>query len=489
ANTSKLISTYIRCLQINPKPDYLSDVLILKDGQNVLQKLLKNPSNLTFDYPYFLRELSCSKINELVMKWLCSVIYDSNWNKNDQKDFCAKWFSNNLIRLFMNKSPNVESLVIQSDDYHYNGDFSFDRCTDNGYAALRILHLDYCCDGHTLRSISSTCHSIEELWISLTEHSRETHSLNELIKSQKGIKDFRLRSVYYNEKVFVITPELLEALSAQKRTLHTVQFFCCKFHQCPTLKPLAECTKLERLGFFNCDGLTEEIIRPLANGSLRNLIVLAMAVYDGFTEKAIVEIIESAHQNLKRISLPMATKTNNIRNVFTSIRPFVKNLTGITVCFSSGDNKSFESFLLLLDVCTNLESLCIEGGDTAGNPLDFDDKEMSTYFEQLAIKMPLSINRLVLYNVSVSPQLLQTFLEKMSSPIRFLGLYGCFMISDAHINEIVKYVERTGYLKNLTVNWCFLVTDKAVEEALRVIGEVHFSDVEPYDMEFTAWLA
>ncbi|CAG8806583.1 10515_t:CDS:2, partial [Gigaspora rosea] len=117
--------------------------------------------------------------------------------------------SNNLIRLFMNKSPNVESLVIQSDDYHHNADFSFNSCTDKGYSALRILHLDYCCDGHTLQ-------------------------------------------------IFEVTPQLLEALSIQKRTLHTVQFFCCKFHQCPTLQPLAECTKLERLGFFNCDGLTEE---------------------------------------------------------------------------------------------------------------------------------------------------------------------------------------------------------------------------------------
>ncbi|KAF0523435.1 hypothetical protein F8M41_015396 [Gigaspora margarita] len=489
ANTNKLINTYILCLSNDPEPDYLSDFVILKDGQNVLQKLLKNSSRLTFDYPYFLRELSCSKINVLVKKWLNSVIDDSNWNKPEQKEFCVKWFSNNLIRLFMNKSPNVESLVIQSDAYHHNGDFSFNSCTDKSYSALRILHLDYCCYGHTLQSISFNCHSIEELWISLTENSRDTYSLNELIKSQKGIKDFRLRSVYYNEKVFVVTPELLEALSVQKRTLHTVQFFCCKFHQCPTLQPLAECTKIERLGFFNCDGLTEEVIKPLANGSLRNSNVLAMAVYDGFTEKVIIDIIESSHQNLKRISLPMATKTNNIRNVFTSMRPFAKNLTGITVCFSSGDNKSFESFLLLLDACSNLESLCIEGGDTAGNPLDFDDKEMSIYFEKLAIKMPLSINRLVLYNVSVTPQLLQTFLEKMESPIRFLGLYGCFMIRDDHINEIVKYAERTGHLKNLTVNWCFSITGKAVDEALRVIDEVHFSDDEPYDMEFTAWLA
>ncbi|CAG8572852.1 19104_t:CDS:1 [Racocetra persica] len=464
--------------------------MLLKDDKTVLKKLLKiNSSKLTFDYPFFLRELSCNSINDLVKKWIGSVIDDALWTKHDQKDFCARWFSNNLIRLFMNKSPNVESLVIQSDDYHYNGDFSFDSCTNKGYSALRTLHIDYCCDGHTLRCISSTCHSIEELWVSLIETSNETHPLNELIRSQKAIKDFRLRSVYYNEKVFVITPELLEALSTQKRSLHTVQFFCCKFHQCLTLQPLADCTKLERLGFFNCDSITEENTKPLATGSLQNLNVLAMAVYDGFTEKVIIEIIKNTYRNLKRISLPVATKTNNIRNVFTSMRPFVKNLTGITVCFSAGDSKSFESFLLLLDVCSNLESICIEGGDPAGNPLDFDEKEMSMYFERLAIKMPLSINRLVLYNVSVSPQLLRTFLEKMDSSIRFLGLYGCFMISDAHINEIVKYAKRSGHLMNLTVNWCFMVTDKAIEDALRVINEVHFSDIEPYDMEFTAWLA
>ncbi|CAG8769434.1 10352_t:CDS:1, partial [Cetraspora pellucida] len=116
-------------------------------------------------------------------------------------------------------------------------------------------------------------------------------------------------------------------------------------------------------------------------------------------------------------------------------------------------------------------------GDSARNLLDFDKKEMFSYFEQLAIKMSLSINRLVFYNILVSSQLLQTFLEKMDSPIRFLGLSGCFMISDAHINEIVKYAKISGHLMNLTINWCFMVTDKAVEDALRVIDEIHFSDM------------
>lgn len=146
------------------------------------------------------------------------------------------------------------------------------------------------------------------------------------------------------EYFFGISHDLLEALMVQKRTLHTVQFFCCQFFNCDSLKPLAECTNLKRLGFFNCEGLIEEKIQPLALGSLKNLQILAMAVYRGFSEKVIINMIKYSHNNLKRISLPMAIPKNHMLKIFHDIKPYLKNLIGLTVCFTTGDNKSLNLF-------------------------------------------------------------------------------------------------------------------------------------------------
>ncbi|GBC05361.1 hypothetical protein RclHR1_00620001 [Rhizophagus clarus] len=469
---------------------YLEDRMLLKDGKNLLS-LIGGGSNFVFDYPTYLEELDCSHISQIIDEWSYIIVPQENIAYPHQRVFCSKWFSNKLIRLFMKKSAIIRTMISNSDEYHFNEMFAFNnRGEIGGFNFLQKLHLDYCCDGHSLRNITDICHSVEELWISLTETSVNTDTLNKLILSQRRLKDFRLRSaVFVMEHFFGISYDLLEALMVQKETLHTVQFFCCQFSKCNSLKPLAECTNLRRLGFFNCEGLYEEKIEPLASGSLTNLQILAMAVYKGFSAKVIVNMVKNSQKNLKRISLPMATPTNHMLKVFCDMKPYSGNLIGITVCFMAGDNKSFESFLSLLDACPNLEYLCIEGGDTEGTPLDFDDDNMIVEFKKLIEVMPRTVHRLVFYNISISSVLLQIFFDNCAAKIKHLGFYECPLLIDEHVNIVTEYVKRSGgELKNLIINWCYLVSFYAINNARKVIDNVQFSDVEPQDMEFTAWL-
>ncbi|RIA95462.1 hypothetical protein C1645_486081 [Glomus cerebriforme] len=489
-NSGKLITTYLKFLSNDTDLSYLEERMLLKDGKNLLS-LIRGESNFIFDYPIYLKELDCSYISQIIDEWSFLMISQENISYPHQRIFCARWFSNKLIRLFMKKSIKIRAMILNSDEYHFNETFAFKNSEEIvGFNFLQTLHLDYCCDGHSLRDIAITCHSIEELWISLTEINADTDTLNQLILSQKGLKDFRLRSaVFVMEYFFGVSYDLLEALMMQKEKLHTVQFFCCQFFNCESLKPLSECTNLKRLGFFNCEGLFEEKIKPLASGSLKNLQVLAMAVYKGFSPKVIVNMIKNSQKNLKRISLPMATPQNNMFKVFYDMKSYSKNLIGITVCFMAGDSKSFESFLSLLDACPNLEYLCIEGGDTEGTPLNFDDDDMIIEFKNLTKFIPRTVYRLVFYNISLSSKLLQTFLDNCVAKIKCLGFYECPLLIDEHINIITDYVKKSdNELKHLIINWCYLISNNAIDNARKVIDDVQFSDVEPQDMEFTAWL-
>ncbi|PKC67711.1 hypothetical protein RhiirA1_417785 [Rhizophagus irregularis] len=489
-NTRKLIVLYLKFLPSEMGTHYLEDRMLLKDGRNLLS-FIGGESNFMFDYPIYLKELDCSHISQIIDEWSYLIVSQENISYPHQRGFCSKWFSNKLIRLFMKKSVMIRTMISNSDEYHFNEVFAFNNGGEiGGFKFLQTLHLDYCCDGHSLRNITDVCHSIEELWISLTETSVNIDTLNKLILSQRRLKDFRLRSaVFVMEYFFGISYDLLEALMVQKGTLHTVQFFCCQFFKCESLKPLAECTNIKRLGFFNCEGLCEEKIEPLASGSFSNLQILAMAVYKGFSTDVIVNMVKNSQENLKRISLPMATPNNHMIKVFCDMIPYTKNLIGITVCFIAGDNKSFESFLSLLDACPNLEYLCIEGGDTEGIPLDFDDDDMIIEFKKLIKIMPQSVYRLIFYNISISSILLQTFFDNCVAKIKYLGFYECPLLIDEHNNIITEYVKKSdGELKNLIINWCYLVSYYAINNARKVIENVQFSDVEPQDMEFTAWL-
>ncbi|GES99908.1 hypothetical protein GLOIN_2v1644321 [Rhizophagus clarus] len=468
-NYRKLIGIYLRFLPSEMGTHYLEDRMLLKDGKNLLS-LIGGGSNFVFDYPTYLEELDCSHISQIIDEWSYIIVPQENIAYPHQRVFCSKWFSNKLIRLFMKKSAIIRTMISNSDEYHFNEMFAFNnRGEIGGFNFLQKLHLDYCCDGHSLRNITDICHSVEELWISLTETSVNTDTLNKLILSQRRLKDFRLRSaVFVMEHFFGISYDLLEALMVQKETLHTVQFFCCQFSKCNSLKPLAECTNLRRLGFFNCEGLYEEKIEPLASGSLTNLQILAMAVYKGFSAKVIVNMVKNSQKNLKRISLPMATPTNHMLKVFCDMKPYSGNL---------------------IDACPNLEYLCIEGGDTEGTPLDFDDDNMIVEFKKLIEVMPRTVHRLVFYNISISSVLLQIFFDNCAAKIKHLGFYECPLLIDEHVNIVTEYVKRSGgELKNLIINWCYLVSFYAINNARKVIDNVQFSDVEPQDMEFTAWL-
>src|SRR5581483_2135150 len=115
----------------------------------------------------------------------------------------------------------------------------------------------------------------------------------------------------------------------------------------------------------------------------------------------------------------MATPKNHMLKIFHDIKPYLKNLIGLTVCFTTGDNKSFESFLSLLITCQNLEYLCIEGGDNEGTPLNFDDDNMIIEFKKLIKILPKKISRLVFYNISLSSLLLKNFFDNIITKINY----------------------------------------------------------------------
>ncbi|CAH1763547.1 5988_t:CDS:2 [Entrophospora sp. SA101] len=358
---------------------------------------------------------------------------------------------------------------------------------------LKSLHLDYCCDGHTLDCISKNCRTIEELWISLAERTIEIKPLCDLITSQKSLKDFRIRSsTMIMEYYFNIPDVLLEALETHKDSLTTLQFFCCQFYQCQSFKPISECKNLKRLGFFNCEGMTHsKIFHLAAKGNLPKLEVLAIAVYDEFSSDVIIGMIKNSHNTLKRVSLPMATPDNGINHVMNAMKSFCyENLRGITVNFMAGDHNNFENFLSLLEKCQNLERICIEGGDFEGFPLDFDSEEMSLKFRKLTKKLPKKLYKLVFYNVSITPSLLLSFLKDLkSSSLKVLGFYECPLFEDLHIEMIIEYVQDpNNALENLIINWCDFITENIINRARQYIKKVDFSDIEPHEMEFTAWL-
>ncbi|CAG8691009.1 10868_t:CDS:1 [Funneliformis caledonium] len=482
----KLMETYLKFLPCEPNQNAH---LLLRNGKDLLS-LLRGNSTFIFDYPIYLKVLDCLELNRVIKEWSILIVPRENSSYSGQLEYCSRWFSNKIINFFIKKCGRIETMILILDVYHFYGISAVKNVEELvGFTSLRTLHLDYCCDGHVLSNVRDNYRSIEELWISFIKTGVNSDALIKLIKSQRGLKDFRLRNAsFIMENFFGVSNDLLKALMTQKDTLHTVQFFNCQFVGCKSLEPLAECTNISRLGFFNCEGMIGEKIVPLAV-SLKKLSVLALAIYEGFSADVMINMIRNSQESLKRISFPLATSENYVSRVFRDMTPYSMNLIGITVCFQLGDDESFRSFLSLLDACPNLEYLCLEGGDNDGTPLDFDDPCMIMGFERLAKIMPRKVHRLLLYNVSVSPLSLQSFLDNCVAKIKYLGLYECPSFFDNHISVIIEYAQKHNeMLKNLIIHRCHLVNIEAIHLAMEVIEKVQCSDQEPRDMEFTTWL-
>ncbi|CAG8763453.1 3033_t:CDS:2 [Dentiscutata erythropus] len=222
---------------------------------------------LFFDYPSFLKELSYDQ-------FLNAVIANN----------CCKDIIIELFKLLVMRSVRLRRLSI------YNSLYRHSENLDNiGYLVLphflvstslfsRLAYFNCCYQWPSQKTqlfnaIAKDCHNIKNLKVSICDENEEI-ALVSLIRSQRNLKKFSLVNsnnfASFPIQALVNHKNSLNSLALEvihyNRSLNEAKFFkyaICQLNIC-AMDVLAQCTKINKVKFKNCEGLDFSALLPLA---------------------------------------------------------------------------------------------------------------------------------------------------------------------------------------------------------------------------------
>ncbi|CAG8448747.1 5123_t:CDS:2 [Funneliformis caledonium] len=453
--SSKLIQTYINCL----------DSQTLNDDEKEILEITDKRIPPTFNYPLFLRQLSYLDLYIGVSAWL-------EWYEPQEENYREQVanVSKILINSFMNCSRTFHKLSIETGEmlmvpnHHLNvfSHFGSEICLSK----LR----QFICIGDFVKTdifagAARVCKNIKTMFVSPGRVSalgerhvpeKQYDSLINLIKGQKAIEHFVAHTCSRPRR---IVSALLES---QINSLVHVEFVMVNFTECTTLIPLAESKKLETLTFEDCFGL-EKVLEPFVSSTLTHLRKLNFKK-STVNDDVLATLIKNAGTTLSTIYLgPIEIKDPcNAHIIIDLVARHCPNLVDFAAEIQRAD---LPDLLTLLSHSRNLEKL-----EIFGNVLHVDSLLGNFFY-----LFPPTLEHLIINaDWQFSSHELGIGLKNCKAKLKSLHIPDCFSVSDSHLRVITKYLGDS--LQHLNVSYASpsQVTDEGLRKARSIISRVDY---------------
>ncbi|CAG8771575.1 5009_t:CDS:1, partial [Racocetra fulgida] len=455
---TKVIPTYVKCLSKIQKQILINNNITLQE--DLIPAL--------FDYPKYLRFLSCCYFDNALYYWCKATIKPDTDNTEFQNalHICSQIISQyilshsvGLYSLFLSPHGNEGKCIMRSLP---------DTCEEGicrTFSKLTELHIEnwFPITAQNIpiilllfEKLSLYSHNIQKLIIILNQNGDPAHKLEVfeylslLINSQYKLQSFTITFPYSPNSQ---SPLFFPALSSQVDSLRYLEII--KFFDIPLLIPYLPSFNLETLNliFYYVPSQFEPSFLPfLPSGTqfrIKNLIISGThypMLYPSFSL-----IVKMSGSNLERISIKVCDET--FKN---AIGEYCPNLTSLSIMT---DYTTFEHFLKALSKLKKLKYLDVE---KQINDIQLT-KEMVLEF---ARTIPNTLEELN-FNLAINQEHFNEFLKELKASLSKLTIH----LSDLNnetLNFIVNYAVRTGKLKEL----CFDAVSRLTEEALSKAKDV-----------------
>lgn len=453
--SSRLIQTYINCL----------DPQVLTDDEKDILEITDNRIPPTFDYPSFLRQISYLDLYNGIAAWF---EWYEPWGEVYRERVAL--VSKLLIYSFMSHSPAFHKLSIETGEMVMVPNNHLNFFSHQGSETCLSKLRQFICIGDFLKTdifagAAKICKNIKTLFVSpgrvCTSGNRSVpekqyDSLINLIKGQKSLEYF---VVHTCNKPSRIISALLES---QINSLVHVEFFKVDFIECVTLAPLAESKKLVTLTFEECSSL-ENILEPFVSSSLNRLKKLNFKK-STVRDDVLAALIKNAGSTLSTIYLgPIKIKdvynSNIVINLITNNCP---NLVDLALDIQRSD---LPYLLELLSFSRYLNKL-----EIFGNILRID-----SLLENFFRRLPPTLEHLIINaDWHFSANELAIGLENCKARLKSLHMPDCYLISDNHLCVITEYLGDS--LQHLDVSYASpsQVTSEGLRKARSIINRVDY---------------